>query len=76
MKELSNKDPINLAFICDNNFALATRVALQSIFQNRDPHATYMISVVSDDLSVENQTMLAELSSKQFEIEIVGGGAY
>lgn len=66
-------EAIDIAFICDDNFALPTRVAIQSIFQNRNAAVDYHLHIVCDNISDSNKGSLTDLSSPGFTIETIEG---
>lgn len=62
---------INLAFICDNNYALCTGVAIASLKYNRNINRQYRIYIIADGISAQNHKLFGELHDKNFDIQII-----
>lgn len=62
---------INIVFICDDNYALATGVAISSLKNHRDTSRHYQIFIVANHLSKSNIELLKKLNTTNFQIEII-----
>ena len=71
MNTIVLNEAINIAFITDNNFALPTGVAIQSLYSNRNLNQQYNIYVICNQVAEENQQKLLQLSSEKFKIDLV-----
>ena len=58
---------INIAFICDNNYALPTRTAVNSIINNKDTDSIINIYIIGVELSTENIEHFQKLLDKKTE---------
>lgn len=64
-------DTINLAFICDDKYALCTGVAITSLKRNRNVDRKYRIYIIADKVSEQSYQLFLELQDKNFDIEII-----
>lgn len=62
---------ISIAFICDDNYAMPTAVAITSIKMHQSIFTRYRIKVIGIDLSSENCARLEALSDFWGEVEVV-----
>lgn len=65
------KDTINIAFICDDNYALCTGVAIYSLYINRNKSREYSINILCYDVSQENIDLFLELSNEGFIVNAI-----
>lgn len=64
-------EPIKLAFICDDNYAICTGVAITSLKRNRNINRQYKIYVLADSVNQEKCQLFEELSDENFEIQLI-----
>lgn len=62
---------INIAFICDNNYALPTRTAVNSIINNKDTDSIINIYIIGVELSTENIEHFQKLLDKNVTIQLI-----
>lgn len=62
---------MNLVFICDNNYALPTRTAINSVIRNKKTETELKIYVVAVDLSPENIKKFKTLATHNVSIEVI-----
>lgn len=65
------REIINLAFICDDNYALCTGVAIASLKRNRNVDRQYGVYIVADRISEQNRHLFQELEDENFGVEII-----
>lgn len=62
---------MNLVFICDNNYALPTRTAINSVIRNKKTETELKIYIVAVDLSPENIKKFKTLATHNVSIEVI-----
>ena len=62
---------INIAFICDNNYALPARTAVNSIIKNKNADSFINIYIIGVELSAENITHFQKFSDKDVRIQLI-----
>lgn len=66
----TNKD-IHLAFICDENYALCTGVAIASLKQHKHPEFIYHIHIILDKVSAFNTHLLSMLGDDTCIMDLI-----
>lgn len=67
---------INLCFICDDNYAMPTAVAITSLKLHRDTKILYEIYIIQNGLSSVNEKRLLSLATTNFHITFIDGEKY
>ncbi|MBQ8630226.1 MAG: FkbM family methyltransferase [Alphaproteobacteria bacterium] len=62
---------INIAFICDNNYALPARTAINSIIKNKDTNSFVKIYIIGVELSAENIAHFQKISGKDVAVQLI-----
>lgn len=62
---------VDVAFICDEGFALPTGVALYSLFVSRNPNTEYRVFVICNNLSEDHRKRLLSMSRDAFLITLI-----
>ena len=62
------KETINLAFICDDNYAIPTGVAISSLFEHRNPEREYNVFIIASKVSERRLQLLHSLNADNFKI--------
>lgn len=62
---------MNLVFICDNNYALPTRTAINSVIKNKKPDTKLHIYIIAVDLTTENIKKFKTLATHNVSIEVI-----
>ena len=62
---------MNLVFICDNNYALPTRTAINSVIRNKKTETELKIYIVAVDLTTENIKKFKTLATHNVSIEVI-----
>ena len=62
---------VNVAFICDEGFALPTGVALHSLFANRNQNVEYKVFVICNNLGEDHRKRLQSISCDGFLVTLV-----
>ena len=65
------KDGNQICMLSDDNYAMYTGVALTSLKLNKNVNSKYIINILSDGISKDNQTRLLSLQSENFIIKIL-----
>ena len=71
MTKQHDKEPIQIVFIMDNNYVIATCVAIQSLYENRDLKSKYVLHIVCDNVKREYMDLLNSISTEEFKIELL-----
>ena len=66
---MAKQNEIPIIFICDDNYACPTAVAITSLIQNRNT-STYKVYVLGVDLSEDSVRRISSLSDKSVSIEV------
>ena len=53
-----------IVFICDDDYAMPTCVAIQSIIENKAPETTYEVIIITSGLSAENAKLLKGMATE------------
>lgn len=61
---------VNTAFICDDNYAMQTAVALSSMKYNKSPDVKYINYIIVSEVSIENEKSLLSLCGNDFLVKI------
>lgn len=64
-------DCLNVAFICDDNYALCTGVAISSLKRYRNLERNYRVFIVAKDVSTEHCALFEKLNAERFEVLII-----
>ena len=67
----TNKQPVNIVLLLDNDYFFCTFVALKSMKANKDSNSCYKIFILSKSLLPENKEKLTTLKENNFSIEII-----
>ena len=62
---------MNLVFICDNNYALPIRTAINSVIRNKKTETELKIYIVAVDLTPENIKRFKTLVAHNVSIEVI-----
>ncbi len=62
---------INIAFICDDGYAMPTGVAITSLLANKHEDSHYSVYIITSGLSEENMARLKGMATPTAEIHIV-----
>lgn len=71
IRTITTEQDIHIAFICDDNYALCTGVAIGSLKQHRDCAYTYHIHIICDQVSQTNLKLFAMYGDDHFLIDIL-----
>ena len=69
--EKERKSNINIAMITDDNYVMPTVVAIKSMLMNKDKNTTYIINVLTNNLSEKNILILKNLNSSYCVVNIL-----
>lgn len=64
-------DTMHIAFICDDNYALCTGVAITSLKKVRDKSANYHVHVLCNKVSDDKIALFEQLNEANFNIDII-----
>lgn len=64
-------DPVNIVFICDENYAIPTYVSIYSLVKNRDMSKKYSIFIVTHNLSKVSSNLFTGINEVNIDINIV-----
>ena len=67
---------INVAFICDNNYAMCTGVAIFSLYKNRNADRNNHVYIICNNVSEDNQKLFNKMDTQQFKVEIIDVSDY
>lgn len=70
MSTMHNED-INVTFICDDNYALGTGVAISSLKNHRNLTRHYKVFIIANKVSSVNLKLLREMNEDSFQVEII-----
>lgn len=62
---------INLAFICDDTYALCTGVAISSLLRHRNKNRLYRIYILANHVSARHIELFHALKVPNFDVEVV-----
>ena len=68
---MSNEDIMHIAFICDDDYALCTGVAITSLRKVRNLSVNYIVHVVCNKVSEEKIALFEQLNEAKFNIDII-----
>ena len=71
MIEEMAKEPVRVAFICDDKYAMPTAVAIQSIIENKKPATEIEINIIANEVSPDNLEKLRSLTGKNVSVNII-----
>ena len=71
MIEEMAKEPVRVAFICDDKYAMPTAVAIQSIIENKKPATEIEINIIANEVSPDNLEKLRSMTGKNVSINII-----
>lgn len=67
----SRMNRVSIAFICDENFAMPTTVAIESLKRVKKETSAYVIYIVTTGLSEKKRQQFFDLQEKQVEIRVL-----
>ncbi|WP_411330853.1 glycosyltransferase family 8 protein [Desulfovibrio desulfuricans] len=65
------KEPVNIVFICDENYVIPTYVSIYSLVKNMDVNKKYNIFVVTNNLSKVSSSLFMGITCANVDITIV-----
>jgi lipopolysaccharide biosynthesis glycosyltransferase len=68
---MTNKEPIIIAMVSDNNYAQHTAVTIASIIKNKSKNDFIRIHVISDGIYERNKTRISSLVQNNKQIELI-----
>ena len=71
MNDIKQSESINIAFICDDNYAIPTGVAISSLYNHRNPDREYVIYILASQVSEARIKLFKALDTEGFKIEII-----
>jgi lipopolysaccharide biosynthesis glycosyltransferase len=67
----SPQQAVNIAFICDENYALCTGVAIYSLIKNKRPDSIYRIFILCIGVNAETAAQFHSLNSETVSISVI-----
>ena len=64
------KERINIVFVCDNDYALPTGVAISSLFERRDRSRDYLVTILASGLSAAYSDALSGICADGFSVRV------
>ena len=61
---MSSKEPVNVFYACDSNYAPCLSVSLLSLVKNRDENREYRVTVLESGMSEEIRERLLSIVPK------------
>ena len=62
---------INIAFICDSNYALPTRTAVNSVIRNKKTNTKLHIYIIAVDLTTNEVKNFEKMAEENVEISVI-----
>lgn len=69
--KVNDTNYMHVVFICDNNYAMPTGIAITSLYETKKSTSNYMIHIICNDVSDYNINKLRALSKEGFIIDII-----
>ncbi len=70
------EDPINIAFISDDGYAIPLGVAISSLKRRRDKERKYSVMIISDGITEEHLHAMLEMKCRNFDIRCINAHSY
>lgn len=71
LKKASKQQPINIAMICDENFAVLTKNCIRTIILTKHKETTIKVYIIGVDLTEKTQNNFLSLTNKSVQIHII-----